>query len=30
MVRGSYAAVVDEAVDRYLDWELYHHEPAEA
>lgn len=26
MVRGSYAEVVDEAVDRYLGWSLYHHQ----
>jgi L-fucose isomerase-like protein len=30
MVRGSHAAVLDEAVGRYLDWELYHHEAEEA
>jgi len=28
MVRGQHAAAVDEAVTRYLRWELYHHEPA--
>jgi L-fucose isomerase-like protein len=26
MVRGQHAAAVDEAVSRYLGWELYHHE----
>ena len=25
MVRGNYAAAVDEAVARYLGWRLYHH-----
>jgi L-fucose isomerase-like protein len=25
MVRGSHADVVDEAVSRYLKWDVYHH-----
>ncbi len=29
MVRGRWAGVLDEAVGRYLGWDLYHHEPAE-
>jgi len=27
MVRGHFAAAVDEAVSRYLGWEIYHHAP---
>ena len=30
MVRGSHAAVLDEVLNRYLGWELYHHEAEEA
>jgi L-fucose isomerase-like protein len=30
MVRGQWAGVIDEAVGRYLGWELYHHEAPEA
>jgi len=26
MVRGSWATVIDEAVSKYLSWDLYHHE----
>ena len=28
MVRGNHAAVVDEAVNRYLGWPIYHHRGA--
>ena len=30
MVRGHHADVVDEAVDRYLGWQNYHHQAAPA
>jgi hypothetical protein len=25
MVRGRWASVIDEAIESYLDWDLYHH-----
>lgn len=26
MVRGSWAGIIEEAISKYLDWDLYHHE----